>query len=165
MIVERHDKAALPLYLKTLDRTYSFVDGKEAAAVGVMARAVGDLKAKEATKSLLAHLRDNETPLEAVVEVVKALSAIGDKRAVKAFRDYLLTYRCDPRFAEPRAQSVLNHVAEALLRLGNEDERQLLVFVQNDVHSIAPLRAYIAKALREFERRQAPDALRKGQAS
>jgi HEAT repeat protein len=147
VLVKRHDKGAIPLYIKTLKTKYNFVKGTEARAVDVMARAVGELKAPEAVKPLLMHLADHETPLPAVVEVVKALTAIGDESIREPFRDFLLTYRCDPLFRKYPA--ALNLVAEALLEMGTEEERQLLSFVENDPHSLASLRTYLGEALRQ----------------
>ena len=149
MLVGRHDKRAIPLYLKTLKRRYSFVEGTRSRAVDVMAAALGDLKAPDAVQPLLAHLADHETPITALAAIVKALDTIGDKAVVEPFRDFLLTYRCDPKFGDKRAQGVLNLIAGTLLKMGGEEERQLLSFVQNDVHTLPALRTYIDKALRQ----------------
>lgn len=146
-LVARHDKTAIPLYLETLKSRFSFVDGTRGKAVDIMARALGDLKATEAVQPLLQHLADHETPILAVVEVVRALSVIGDKTILEPFRDFLLTYRCDPMFND--APAALNLVAESLLKLGGQDEWQLLSFVQNDPHTLQSLRTYLDKALRQ----------------
>jgi hypothetical protein len=145
VIVSRHDKKSIPLYLKTLKSHYNFIDGARGKAVDIMARALGDLKAPEAVKPLLAHLADHETPLPAVVAIIKALTAIGVRSVLEPFRDYLLTYRCDPMFT--KAPTALNMIAEALLRMGGEEERQLLSFVQNDPHTLKSLRKYLGEAL------------------
>ena len=100
---------------------------------------------------LLKHLADHETSLPALLSIVKALMAIGDKAIVDPFRDFLLTYRCDPIFAKKHTQ-VLNLISEALLKLGGEEMRQMLSFIENDVHTIRPLRVYIGKALKEARR-------------
>lgn len=147
ILVSRHDKAAIPLYLRTLKSHYNFVKATRASAVDVMAAALGDLKAPDAVQPLLRHLADHETPLPALSAVVKALVAIGDKGLLEPFRDFLLTYRCDPTFGNEAAQGVLNLIAEALLEMGGEEERQLLSFVANDVHTVAPLRAYVDKLM------------------
>ncbi|MCC6746590.1 MAG: PQQ-binding-like beta-propeller repeat protein [Deltaproteobacteria bacterium] len=146
VLVARRDRAAIPLYLNVLKQRTDFVEGTQAVAVDVIARALGDLKAPEAVRPLLAHLGDHETPQPALVEVVKALTALGDAAVLEPFRDFLLTYRCDAAFLKDT--TALNLVAEALLRLGGEDERQLLSFVENDSHTLKPLRAYIAAAAR-----------------
>ena len=147
MIVDRHDKKAIPLYLATLASHYNFLKGTRGKAVDIMARALGDLKAKEAVPRLLSHLMDHETPIPAVVEIVKALITIGDKKAMESFRSFLLTYRADSMFL--KSSAALNLVADGLLKLGGEEERQLLQFVKNDIHTIKPLRTYLAKALEQ----------------
>jgi outer membrane protein assembly factor BamB len=147
MLVTRHDKQAIPLYLETLKSHYNFVNGTRGKAVDIMARALGDLKATEGVRPLLMHLADHETPLPAVEAIVKSLSIIGDKSVLEPFRDFLLTYRCDPMFT--KAPAALNLVAETLLKLGGEDERQLLSFVENDPHTLQTLRNYLGEALRQ----------------
>jgi outer membrane protein assembly factor BamB len=147
VLVARHDKKSIPLYLATLRARYNFVEGTRGHAVDIMAKALGDLKATEAIKPLLVHLADHETSLPAVEEIVKALAVIGDKTILEPFRDFLLTYRCDPIFT--KFPTALNLVAESLLKLGGEDERQLLSFVENDPHTLQSLRTYLGEALRQ----------------
>ncbi len=147
MIVDRHDKKSIPLYLSTLKSHYNFLDGTTGKAVDIMARALGDLKSREAVKPLLTHLMDHETPVPAVVEIVKALTIIGDKSSLESFRSFLLTYRADSMFI--KSSTALNLVADGLLKLGGEEERQLLRFVKNDIHTIKPLRTYLTKALEQ----------------
>ncbi len=147
MIVSRHDRASVPLYLETLKSHYNFVEGTRAKAVDIMARALGDLKAQEAVRPLLLHLADHENTVAAVAEVARALIAIGDQAAVEPFRDFLLTYRCDPSFS--RAPEALNLVAEGLLKMGGENERQLLSFVEGDANTLPSLRTYLAEALKQ----------------
>lgn len=149
MIVGRHDKSAIPLYVKTLRSHYSFVEGTHAKAVDIMARALGDLKAAEAVRPLLMHLADHETSMKAIVAIARALRAIGSRRTVEPLRDFLLTYRCDPAFK--KKPDALKIIAETLLDLGTEDERQLLRFVANDAHSVAPLRTFVTAALRKAQ--------------
>lgn len=147
MIVSRHDKKAIPLYLKTLKTRYSFIDGTRARAVDVMARALGDLRAPDAVRPLLLHLADHETPVKALASIARALLRIGDKSALEPLRDFLLTYRCEPEFE--KAPAALNAVADALLGLGAEEERQLLSFIGNDSHTLKSLRTHIAAAMRK----------------
>ncbi|MCK5795922.1 MAG: PQQ-binding-like beta-propeller repeat protein, partial [Deltaproteobacteria bacterium] len=149
MIVARHDRSAIPLYLKVLKSHYIFVDGATSHAVDIMARALGDLRAPEAVQPLLRHLVDHETPQKALVPIARALMVIGDKAAVEPLRDFLLTYRCEPLFK--KTPEALNVVGDALLTLGGEEERQLLSFVANDAHSVKSLRVYLKAALRQHK--------------
>jgi outer membrane protein assembly factor BamB len=146
VLVARHDKAAIPLYLQVLNVHTNFVEGTQSRAVDIMARALGDLKAPEAVRPLLLHLSDHETPQPAIVEIVRALIAIGDPSVVEPLRDFLLTYRCDPDFNKNPA--ALQLVAEGLLKMGGENERQLLSFVENDANTLQSLRTYLGEALK-----------------
>ena len=82
-----------------------------------------------------------------MTEIVLALAQIGDGAVVEPFRDFLLTYRCDPEFE--KAPAALNAVAGALLKMGGEGERQLLSFVENDIHTLLPLRTYLGELLKQ----------------
>ena len=54
-------------------------------------------------------------------------------------------YRADPAYdGDP---SALIAVAEALLKLGGAADRQLLLFVAEEPHTVAPLRAHLRRAL------------------
>jgi hypothetical protein len=48
-----------------------------------------------------------------------------------------------------KSSLLLNQIADGLLKLGGEEERQLLRFVGNDSQTIAPLRTYLAEALKQ----------------
>ncbi len=151
MIVSRRDKASIPLYLRTLKSHYDFVDGTQSQAVDIMAQALGVLKATDAVRPLLNHLADHETPLPAVKAIVKALFDIGHPSIMEPFRDYLLTYRCDPTF--DKVPGILNQVSEALLKLGGEDQRRLLSFIGNDQSTLPSLRTYLKVALKQETKR------------
>ena len=148
MIVRRRDRNAIPLYLEVLRHRNDFLRGSRAAAVDIMATALGELRAVEAKQALLLHLADHETPMGALSAIVEALRKIGDKSLIEPLRDFLLTYRCEPQFA--KAPAGLKSAAEALLALGGEEERQLLAFVANDAHTVKPLRVLLIRALRQY---------------
>lgn len=152
VIVERQDKNSIPLYLRVLENRYNFVEGTSAQAVDIMARALGELKATEAVRPLLEHLVDHETNLSAMAEIVRALQNIGGDSIVEPFRDFLLTYRCDSEFG--KYPDALNLIAETLVAKGSDEDRQMLSFVQNDGHTIAPLRDYLEKLMRQTDKKQ-----------
>ena len=85
-----------------------------------------------------------------MTEIARALKAIGNRSVVRPLRDFLLTYRCEPEFR--KAPAALNTVADALLEMGGEEERQLLQFVGNDSHTLQSLRVYVAAALRQAKK-------------
>ncbi len=147
VLVQRREKSAIPLYLATLKSHYNFFRGTRAKAVDVLARALGELRAPDAVSPLLLHFADHETPIYTLEQIVRALISIGDKTILEPFRDFLLTYRCEPMFQEEPA--TLNLISEALLTLGGENERQLLTFVENDPHTIGTLKTYLGEVLRQ----------------
>jgi hypothetical protein len=147
MIVSRHEASAIPLYLAELKSHYNFLEGTQSPPVDILARALGEFKSPEAVKPLLLHLADHETPLPAVENIIRALVAIGDRTVLEPFRDYLLTYRCDPIM--DKAPGVLTALAEGLLKLGGENERRMLSFVENDSSTRPFLRTYLQQAIKQ----------------
>ncbi len=61
-LVARKDVKAVPLMLEALAEHYDFLDDKQPRGVGVLARALAAVDAKEAAPLLAAHLADHETP-------------------------------------------------------------------------------------------------------
>jgi outer membrane protein assembly factor BamB len=144
-LVARRDSGAVELYVDTLKIHSDYVEGRRASSVDVIARAAGATKAKAAGPALAEHLRLPETEPATVVQICKALVALHDTESLPALRDYLSIYRSDPTYdADPAA---LVAVAEALVRLGGPSERELLLFVAEEPHTVEPLRLHIRRAL------------------
>jgi len=98
---------------------------------------------------LVAQLRQPETPTPAAAQIARALVATGAEEAVPALRDFLTMYRADP--AHDADPSSLIAVSEALLKLGGEGDRRLLLFVAEEPHTVAALRAHLVRALGETD--------------
>lgn len=144
-LVARKDKDALPLYIDALKLRYDFLEDRHPQGVDVLARAVATLEAKEAAPQLAAHLLDAATPQPLLKDISAALAGLGGKEAIKALREFLLTYRADPTFlAEP---SALNIAAEGLIRLGGADEKRTVRFVAEEKRTLPPLGSYLKKVL------------------
>ena len=82
----------------------------------------------------------------------RVFSAIGPEAAtvsIPALRDFLTMYRADP--ANDADPSALIAAAEALIKLGGAADRRLLLFVAEEPHTVAPLRAHLMKALGETD--------------
>jgi hypothetical protein len=75
--------------------------------------------------------------------------ATGAEEGLPALRDFLTMYRADP--AHDADPSALIAVAEALIMLGGAAERRLLLFVAEEPHTEAPLRAHLVRALGETD--------------
>jgi len=147
----RKDTQSADLLAAALRRHADYADDRTAPPVDYLARAVAALGpgGRSVTPELVAQLRLPETPTPAAAQIARALVATGGEEAVPALRDYLTMYRADPvHDADP---SALIAVAEALLKLGGPADRRLLLFVAEEPHTVAPLRAHLVKALGETD--------------
>ena len=147
LLSDRPSTGALQAYLEALDRHYDYSTGATARAVGPVARALAQLKVPEAVEPLLAHLADHETSLDVAREVVRALVAIAEPTVVESFRDYLLTYRCDPDFGYSSGLDLLKSIIDAIVRFGNASDRQLLRRIEQSPHTLQSLRDYLGQVL------------------
>jgi hypothetical protein len=151
-LVARKDKDALPLYIDALKVRYDFLEDRTPQGVDVLARAVATLEAREAAPQLAVHLLDAATPQPLLKDISAALAGLGGKEAIKALREFLLTYRADPTFlAEP---SALNIAADGLLRQGGVDEKRTVRFVAEDKRTLPPVGSYLKKVLADSTARK-----------
>lgn len=144
-VVTRRDLAAVPLYAAALTTRYSYVHNTRPRSLYVFARALAALKTPQAVPILLPHLADHETELSALPEILKALRAAADVSAVKPVSEFLLTYRCDPEFANAPESLIL--AARLLIDLGGAAERKLVNFVANDGYTLVHLRMHLLSEL------------------
>jgi len=144
-LVARKDATSADLLTKTLEGHADYAEGKAAPAVEMLARAAGAMQARSAAPALISHLRRPETSPAAAAQIARALAAIGDVEALPALRDFLTMYRADPLFdGDPTA---LVAASEALLTLGGPGERELLLYLAEEPHTVEPLRAHLRHAL------------------
>ena len=149
MLVARRDAGALDLLTAALRAHADYSAKRPAPPVEVLARAIGALGplARAVAPDLDAHLRLPETSPAAATEIAKALVQIGAGESVPALRDFLTMYRADPGYE--RDPTALVAAAEALLKLGGSTDRELLLFLAEEPHTAAGLRAHISRALGE----------------
>ncbi|HXU02184.1 MAG TPA: PQQ-binding-like beta-propeller repeat protein [Polyangia bacterium] len=150
-LAARKDSQSADLLAAALRRHADYADDRAAPPVEYLARAVTALGpgGRSVTPELVAQLRLPETPTPAAAQIARALAATGAEEGIPALRDYLTMYRADPvHDADP---SALIAVAESLLKLGSATERRLLLFVAEEPHTVAPLRAHLVKALGETD--------------
>jgi outer membrane protein assembly factor BamB len=144
-LVARKDASSADLLTKTLEGHADYAEGKAAPAVEMLARAAGAMQARSAAPALIAHLRRPETPPAAATQIARALAEIGDVEALPALRDFVTMYRADPLFdGDPTA---LVAASEALLTLGGPAERELLLYLAEEAHTVESLRAHLRRAL------------------
>ena len=149
MLVARRDAGALDLFTAALRAHADYSAKRRAPPVEILARAIGALGplARAVAPDLDAHLRLPETSPAAAAEIAKALVQIGAGESVPALRDFLTMYRADPGFE--RDPTALVAAAEALLKLGGSADRELLLFLAEEPHTAAGLRAHVTRALGE----------------
>ena len=144
-LAERKEPGSADLFLDALRVHADYVDGVRTANLDVLARAVAAAGIREAALPLAAHLGRPETPPADVVEIARALGALGGTDALPALGDYLATYRADAGAdADPAA---LAAVAAALGKLGGAAERQLLRYAADDARTLEALRGPLRRAL------------------
>jgi outer membrane protein assembly factor BamB len=145
VLVARQDKSLLPVFLEALKVHPDYAEDREPKRLEFYARAVAELKAKEAVPLLVEHLRLPDTDMEAVQEIAEAVLALEASEAIEPFQDFLLQYRADPAFlAHP---TPLTSSANVLLRLGGPKERAQLLFVAEHPQTLEPLATHIRRSL------------------
>jgi outer membrane protein assembly factor BamB len=149
MLVARRDAGAIDLLTAALRAHADYSERRPAPPVETLARAVGALGplARSVAPDLDAHLRLPETSPAAAAEIARALVQIGASESVGALRDFLTMYRADAVY--DRDPTALVAAAEALLKLGGTSDRELLLFVAEEPHTAAGLRAHLGRALGE----------------
>ncbi|HEX3901954.1 MAG TPA: PQQ-binding-like beta-propeller repeat protein [Polyangia bacterium] len=149
MLVARRDAGALDLLTAALRAHADYCEKRSAPPVEVLARAIGALGplGRAVAPDLDAHLRLPETSPAAAAEIARALVQIGAGESVPALRDFLTMYRADAVYE--RDPTALVAAAEALLKLGGSSDRQLLLFLAEEPHTAAGLRAHLSRALGE----------------
>ena len=148
-LAARRDTQSADMLAGALRVTADYADGQTAPPVEFLAKAVGALGAggRVVSPELVAQLRRPDTPPAAATQIARALASTGAEDAVPALRDFLSMYRADPVYdADP---TTLIAVAEALLKLGGPADRMLLLFVAEEPHTSAGLRAHLTRALGE----------------
>ena len=90
---------------------------------------------------------NHETPKKDLLAIADASLEIGDKKAIRPFREFLLAYRADPEFSKDIHP--LQKMAEGLFKLGGPRERQVLIFVAEDEKTLPRLKEYVVRMLKK----------------
>ncbi len=160
VLVARREPAGMPHLVAGLEVHHDFITGTKPRAIGVVARAIaamGDLELDGAMRgaavdALLAHLRQPKTLASDLVEIIKALGAIGGGAELPPLRNFLLAYRADPAFSTRLGP--VSAAIDVLLTRGGAGERELVGFVVTDKRSQERVAEYAAKALLQTARTQ-----------
>jgi outer membrane protein assembly factor BamB len=144
-LAARTDGPSTELLIEALKIHTDYADDRQATSVGAIARAALVSKSKPLALALAQHLLLPETAPATTVLISQALSAIGAVEAVPTLRDFLCLYRGEPAFdADP---TPLTAAADALLALGGPADRELLLFMAEQPHTVEPLRTHLQRAL------------------
>ncbi|MCG5055651.1 MAG: PQQ-binding-like beta-propeller repeat protein [Myxococcales bacterium] len=146
-LVERQDPRSLPLFLEAIEVKPDYAEGRAPQRLELIARALAKLGARDAMPALVDHIRLPQTDPSAVSEIAAAVIALEAKEVIAAFRDYLSQYRADPAFmSQPGA---LIAAANVLARLGDTQDRTLLLYVAEEPKTLSSLKVAIERLLAE----------------
>ena len=98
VLVARQDRSLLPVFMEALKVHPDYAEDRAPKRLEFYARAVAELKAKEAVPLLVEHLRLPDTDMEAVRDIADAVLALEAKESLEPFEDFLVQYRADPAF-------------------------------------------------------------------
>ncbi|MDX2022285.1 MAG: PQQ-binding-like beta-propeller repeat protein [Deltaproteobacteria bacterium] len=146
-LVERGDARSLPVYIEAIKVKPDYAEGRAPQRLDLMARALAKLGARDAAPALVEHVRLPETDPGTVAEIGEAVIALKARELLAPFRDYLAVYRADPTFmSQPGA---LIAAANVLVKLGDAQDRTLLLYVAEEPKTITSLKVAIERLLAE----------------
>ena len=165
VLVARREPAGLPHLVEALADRYDYIAGTKPRAVGVVARAIGAMGGMAldpamrgaAVDALLGHLQQPETPSADLVDIVKALGAVGGGAQLAPMRSFLLSYRADPVFSTQLGP--VSATIDVLLATGGPGDREVVGFVAADPRSQPSIAEYAARALERTARALAGEAV------
>jgi hypothetical protein len=156
VLVSRRDASALDVYAAALSVRADYITNTRPVAVAEVSRVLAGLAGpdlekadpssrKAAVDALVLQLESPESTNVELVEIVRALAAVGGGDELPALRRQLLAYRADPQFGgDPKLVKV---VIDALLARGGAEDRETVAFVADDPRTYEAVAAYADKAL------------------
>ncbi|HTM23232.1 MAG TPA: PQQ-binding-like beta-propeller repeat protein [Kofleriaceae bacterium] len=158
VFVARKDPSGLGQMVEALSVEHDFITDTHPRAVGVIARAMANLAGLEldgtlrgrAVTALITQLWSPETPLQDLVEVVRALGALGAGNEIQPLRRFVILYRADPEFAS--GSGAMAAAIDVLLDRGGAAERELIAWVSAEGRTQEPVSAYARRALEQTAR-------------
>jgi outer membrane protein assembly factor BamB len=153
VLVSRRDAGALDAYAAALAVRSDYIAGTKPVAVGAIARVIAGLGEGEldgaarsaAIDGLVLQLESPQIENADLIEVIKALTAIGKGEELPVLRRQLLAYRADRAFAgDPKLVKAL---VDAILAHGGAEDRETLGFVADDPRTADTVATYVKQAL------------------
>ncbi len=152
VLVSRQDAGALGAFADALAVPYDYLTGSKPVAVAELARAVAGLDGaqlepgarKRTVEALVALLEAPQSDNAELLQVVKALAAIGEGAEVAPLRRQLMAYRADPMFAgDPK---LVTAVVGALVARGGSG-REWVAYVAADPRTLDAVAVVARQAL------------------
>jgi hypothetical protein len=156
VLVSRRDVSALDVYAAALSVRADYIANTRPVAVAEIARVIAGLAGPDLEKvdagvrqaavdGLVLQLEAPESSNGELVEIVRALAAIGGGAELPALRRQLLAYRADPQFGGDA--KLVKVLIDALLAHGGAEDRETVAFVADDPRTYEAVAAYADKAL------------------
>lgn len=156
VLITRKDLDGLGHLISSLQVPYDYITSSQPKQVGVIARAIAALGEDEkmqpamrgaAVDALLLHLFAPGVAEADLVEVIRALGAIGKGAEIAHLRRFLVAYRADPMFAKKMAP--LGAAVDVLLQNGGPSERELIGYLADEPRTQKALAEYARRALKQ----------------
>lgn len=141
-------------YLIDILRTqyYDFLKGTKLPPLDLISKALVAMEAKEALPDLITHFWNHETPPNYLLEVTKAIVALGDLSIVQPFKEFLLRYHADSYFkAHPE---IIKEIIQGIIKFGDEGDKNFLLSLQNEPFTIPEIRQSILELFQEIEKKR-----------
>lgn len=154
VLISRKEPEGLTHLIDALMVPHDYITGTRPRGVGVIAQAISAMahdsrvdaaRRGSAVDALIANLRAPETLPADLVDIVKALGAMGGGTEIAELRSFVLAYRADPMFATQPAP--IGAAIDVLLGRGTAAERELVSFVAEDPRSQKSIAEYARRAL------------------
>lgn len=142
----RSRKGGVEFLIEALDQHHNFLEDTSAPPSGAIASSLVESNEKKAVPLLIDHLKDHETPAEELVELTAAIVELGDKKAYKPLKRFLLMYHGDSSMSQ-HANAMVN-VARGVLKFGGEEGRDIVETIAGDPISPESLRFQLADLLK-----------------
>ena len=156
VLITRKDLDGLGHLISALQVPYDYITATRPRQVGAIAQAIAALGGHKgmqpamrgaAVDALLLQLFAPGIAEADLVEVIRALGAIGGGAEIAPLRRFLVAYRADPMFAKSMAP--LGAAVDVLLQNGGAPERELIGFLTDDPRTLNALAEYARRALKQ----------------
>jgi outer membrane protein assembly factor BamB len=156
VLITRRDARGLGHIINSLQVPHDYITGSAPENVGVLARAVAALGDHEQVDpamrgatidALLLHLFAPETSSEDLIEVIKAMGAMGRGTEIAPLRLFVMAYRADPVFASDAAP--MGAAIDVLLTAGGPAERELIGYLADEPRTQKSVAEYARRALEQ----------------